>query len=144
MKKTDLRPEHFPFTKEIEVRYRDQDTLNHVNNAVFNTYFEEARLDFAMQVPEFVQGVKENKSFVLVKTTIEYLGQITYPSHLIVGTGLKEKGNSSFTGVQAIFDKESGKIKAYAESKGIWFDLTRQRPARLPEIKDMDSWMMEL
>jgi acyl-CoA thioester hydrolase len=36
----------FKFSTHIEVRFRDLDALGHVNNAVYLTYFEIARLHY--------------------------------------------------------------------------------------------------
>ncbi len=144
MKRLKYDPSLFPHWKELEIRFRDLDPLNHVNNAVFNTYFEEARIAFANTVPEFVEGWESGKSFVLVKITINYTGQINFPMKIIIGTGLKEVKNSSILASQAIFDKESGKMLAFAESTGVWFDLKSQRPTRIPEIVDLENYLAQL
>ena len=144
MKRLKYDPSLFPHWKELEIRFRDLDPLNHVNNAVFNTYFEEARINFANTVPQFIEGVKDGKSFVLVKITINYTGQINFPMKIIIGTGLKEVKNSSILASQAIFDKESGKMLAFAESTGVWFDLKSQRPTRIPEIVDLENYLAQL
>ena len=39
-----------PFTHPIEVRFRDLDALGHVNNAVYLTYLESARIAYWMHV----------------------------------------------------------------------------------------------
>jgi acyl-CoA thioester hydrolase len=38
--------DEFGYTTDIEVRYRDLDTMGHVNNAVYATYLEQARMDY--------------------------------------------------------------------------------------------------
>lgn len=137
-------PELFPHWTEIDVRFRDLDPLNHVNNAVFNSYFEEARISFMSDTPGFKNQFEEGKSFVLAKTTIEYRSPVTYPGKLLIGTGISELGNSSITGVQAIYESRNKKLVATARSKGVWFDLDKQRPARLPEIENPKELMVDL
>lgn len=39
-----------PYTTEIDVRYRDLDTHGHVNNAVYATYVESARIGYIDEV----------------------------------------------------------------------------------------------
>ncbi len=36
----------YPVVLEITVRFRDLDAMGHVNNAVYLTYFEEARVEY--------------------------------------------------------------------------------------------------
>jgi acyl-CoA thioester hydrolase len=119
------------------------DPLNHANNAVFNTYFEEARINFVQNVPELANGFKEGKSFVLAKCTIEYLKPVRYPSTMLVGSGCLSIGNSSIEAVQAMFCKETKTLHAVATTKGVWFDLQTQRPTRVPEIADLEKFMVQ-
>ncbi|MEO1021818.1 MAG: thioesterase family protein [Bacteroidota bacterium] len=128
----------------ISVRFRDLDPLNHVNNAAFNTYFEEARIHFLADVADMANGFREGKSFVLVKATIEYLKQVTYPSELLVGMGISKLGNTSVEAVQALFHAENKELKAVAYTTGVWFDVQRQRPTRLPTIPDVEQYVIDL
>ncbi|MFN1834043.1 acyl-CoA thioesterase [Balneola sp. MJW-20] len=137
-------PEIFYHWCEIPVRFRDLDPLNHVNNALFNTYLEEARLQFLNELGVLKEAFEEGKSFVLVKCTVEYLKQITFPSTLLIGTGIGEIGNSSIQAVQGIFNKDSKELLSVGYSKGVWFDLNTQRPTRLPEFKDLDKLMVDM
>jgi acyl-CoA thioester hydrolase len=141
-----FRPEYNPDTfyhwTEIPVRFRDLDSLNHVNNALFNTYLEEARLQFLGEVGQMQNEFTEGKTFVLVKITIEYLKQITFPSTLLVGTAVSEAGNSSIETVQGIYDKKSKDLMSVATSTGVWYDINKKRPTRLPEIKNLDEMIV--
>ena len=41
-----LQLENFYFQHKMNTRFRDLDAFNHINNAVFLTYFENARRTF--------------------------------------------------------------------------------------------------
>lgn len=88
---------------------------------------------------EFTEG----KTFVLVKCTIEYLKQIKFPATVLVGTGIGEVGNSSITALQGIYDKEAKALMAVAESTGVWFDMKKQRPTRLPDIANLSDMIID-
>lgn len=143
-----FRPEYdrdiFYHWSEIPVRFRDLDPLNHVNNALFNTYLEEARLRFLNDLGVLKEAFDDGKTFVLVKCTIEYLRQITFPSTLLIGSGVGEIGNSSIEAVQAIYDKETKKLLSVGYSKGVWFDMNTQRPTRLPEFDNLSELKVDL
>lgn len=136
-------PDLFYHWHKIPVRFRDIDPLNHANNAVFNTYFEEARIHFVASVPILAQGFQQGKSFVLVKSTIEYLKPITYPSELLVGTSGLDLGNTSIEAIQAIYHAETKALHSVAITKGVWFDLERNRPAPLPHIENIEEMMFK-
>ena len=46
MKLDKLKREDFYFFKSIESRWSDMDALRHINNAVYLSYFESARVEF--------------------------------------------------------------------------------------------------
>lgn len=127
---------------EMPVRFRDLDPLNHVNNALFNTYFEEARIHFLEEVAKMSGAFEKGMTFVLVKSVIEYIGQITYPGNILIGTGIKKIGNTSITALQAIYGSETKQLLSIAETTGVWFDLARQRPTKLPDIMNLEKLMV--
>jgi len=134
----------FPFWTELQIRYRDLDTLNHVNNALFSTYFEEARIRFIQHIPEFLNSMKKSNSFVLVNLEINFVEPVTYPSTLLAGSGVSEFGNSSVTGFQAIYDLESKSLKAVAKSTGVWYNTIEKRPVRLPELPEKENYLVQI
>jgi acyl-CoA thioester hydrolase len=133
----------FSHWTEIKVRFRDLDPLNHVNNAVFNTYFEEARIDFIQAIPEFDRSMQEGFSFVLVHLELDYIQPVVLGETLLVGSSVEEYGNSSINGIQAIYDEKNHTLKAVAKTTGVWYNLRKQRPARLPELPDKNQYLFK-
>lgn len=130
----EYNPDLFPHWKEIQVRYRDLDTLHHVNNAIFNTYFEEARIHFLHSFERLGTELGLKKSFVLVHFEIDYIAQVRYPSDLVIGSRLEKKENTSVHTFQAAYDKQGKELKAISKSVLVWYDVEKKRPARLPEL----------
>ncbi len=143
MQKPEYNPDLFFHWTEINVRFRDLDPLNHVNNAVFNTYFEEARVRFIEKIPEFRESVASGFSFVLVHLEIDYIKPILLDETVLVGSAIESFGNSSIRGFQAIYSKESHELKAVADTTGVWFSLERNRPAKLPELNQREQYLFK-
>lgn len=143
MLKPSYNPGHFAHWTEIKIRFRDLDALNHVNNAVFNTYFEEARIDFIQHIPEFKQSMGTGKSFVLVHLELDYIKPIFFNEIIQIGSAVEEYGNSNIKGFQAIYSKHNTELKAVAKTTGVWFDLKSNRPTRLPEISNRSSYLYQ-
>lgn len=141
MDKPNYSPEQFPHWTELDVRFRDLDPLNHVNNSVFNTYFEEARIGFIRDIPEFNESMKPGFSFVLVHVELAYLQPVFHPETILIGSSVKEYGNTSICAFQAIYSKKDKTLKAVAETTGVWYDMNRQRPARLPNIPQQEKYL---
>lgn len=141
MLKPDYNPDNFFHWTEIKVRFRDLDPLNHVNNSVFNTYLEEARIDFIREIPEFNKSMSDGKSFVLAHIELSYLKPINFGENILIGTSVKELGNSSISGFQAIYSALNHELKAVAETTGVWFDLKTNRPTRIPLIENKERYL---
>lgn len=134
-------PDDFYHHCSIDVRFRDLDPLNHVNNAVFNTYFEEARIRFIQTVPELNYSMGEGFSFVLAHLDLKYVKPVLYRESIRIGSSLKKIGNSSIIGIQAIFSAED-ELKAISETTGVWYNTTTKRPSRLPDINNPEQYLL--
>ena len=143
MIKPEYNPESFFHWTELRIRFRDLDALNHVNNAVFNTYFEEARVEFIEDIPEFKSSVQSGFSFVLVHLELDYIKPILFKDTILIGSAVEEFGNSSIQGFQAIYSKNNKELKAVAKTTGVWFDLKKNRPARLPELANRENYLFK-
>lgn len=141
-----IRPEYdksfFPHWSTLPIRFRDLDPLNHVNNAIFSTYYEEARIEFIQDVNKLADQLKNGYSFVLANIEIEFIRPVEYPNNILIGTGIRSLGNSSITSFQAIYTGDEKKLASVAEAHGVWFDLSKQRPTKIPDIPDTEKYML--
>lgn len=142
MIKPKYQKSNFPHWTTITIRFRDLDPLNHVNNAIFSTYYEEARIDFIRQVPELTNQLQKGFSFVLANLEVSFVRPVEYPADILIGSGIKSLGNSSITSFQAIYTADEKKLASVAEAHGVWFDLEKQRPARIPEVSNSDKYLL--
>ena len=92
----------FYFQHKIETRFRDLDAFNHINNAVFLTYFENARKTFFKRWDVNLQ----EKSLIVASIKIDYLQQLKHPSELIVGQKISRIGSKSFDILSVLFHNE--------------------------------------
>tara|TARA_B100001250_G_scaffold411583_1_gene440592 strand:+ start:647 stop:1057 length:411 start_codon:yes stop_codon:yes gene_type:complete len=93
----------FYFQYDIQTRFRDLDAFNHINNAVFLTYFEDARKSFF----ERWSINLEERSLIVASIKIDYLKQLKHPSNLIVGQKISRLGTKSFDILSSLFCGES-------------------------------------
>ena len=89
----------FIFTHNVSTRFRDVDAFNHINNAVFLTYFEDARKSFFDRWSINL----EERSLIVASIKIDYLKQLKHPSNLIVGQKISRLGTKSFDILSILF-----------------------------------------
>jgi acyl-CoA thioester hydrolase len=118
------RPEDFPHRTVQTVRFSDLDRHDHVNNAVFATFFEAGRVvilyneEYGLTTP--------GASFVLAHLSIDFLGEIRWPGEVEIGTAIAAVGNSSLKVRQALF--VNGACVATAENTLVRVDEETHRP----------------
>ncbi|WP_135824327.1 acyl-CoA thioesterase [Halorussus ruber] len=82
----------YSFTTDVDVRYRDLDTMGHVNNAVYASYFEQARVAYFEEVLDV--PLREIES-VLATLEIDFRRPVEIDHDVTVGVRVPELGNSS-------------------------------------------------
>lgn len=101
------------YEKRVEIRWRDQDALGHVNNAVYATYFEEARDEW---VAALLQGVSSLTEFALAHVSIDFRHELTQDDgDVIARCRIVRVGNASIRTREELV-KRDGTISAQAEA----------------------------
>ena len=92
-----MKSDSFTYYHPIIVRYADLDPQSHVNNAVYMTYLESARLGYYEAAGIWHPGSGTLTGMVVVKAEIEYLEPIFMGQSIQVGVRLDALGTSSLT-----------------------------------------------
>lgn len=123
--------EPFRFDVELAVRYRDLDSMQHVNNAVYASYLEQARVQYVDRVLDVPSDELE---MALASIEIEFHRQVTAEDgHVRVACGTVELGNSSLTLAYRVYPAGDDEPAATGETVQVFLDGDAPRP--LP-----DAW----
>ncbi|MDA8194158.1 MAG: thioesterase family protein [Thermaerobacter sp.] len=115
------------YETRIRVRYGETDLAGHVNNAVYLTYLEQARLDFVRDALD-VAGVP----FIVASARLDYVRQAFYRDSLLIQSGVSRLGHSSFDIDHQIVHETSGELVVRARAVLVHFNYQAQRPEPLP------------
>jgi acyl-CoA thioester hydrolase len=125
--------EGYPFSCPVEIRYRDIDAMNHVNNAVYVTYLEVVRTRLWREFLAF-SGTAREYPFIVARIAVDYRSPIDINDRVEVGVGVSRIGRSSFA--LAYRFEANGALAAEAESVQVLYDHAERRPRRLdPETR---------
>ena len=124
----------FPFHYELQTRWKDMDAFGHVNNAVFLSYIEDARITFFKRWNLY----DEKRSIIMASAKIDYLRQIDHSSHLIVGERISRIGRKSFDIESAVFIKDEADAVATSMVTCVCYDCKQNEsvPVYSEIIKD--------
>jgi acyl-CoA thioester hydrolase len=115
----------------IDVRWGDMDAYGHVNNAVYATYVEEARLRWFAALPG--PWRTDRSAPVIAAQTINYRRQLEWPAALQVTLTAERVGNSSITiAFKIAAEIDAATIYADGSSVLVWIDPVSGRSIPLP------------
>jgi acyl-CoA thioester hydrolase len=129
------RPEDFPHRVSDTIRYGDLDRQNHVNNAVFSTFYETGRV-FVIRNPELGLCIPDTE-WVLVRAAIDFHGEMRWPGTVEIGTGIARIGRTSLTFDQGLF--VDGICKSSGQTTCVLVSATTRKP--LPFSKELSARM---
>src|SRR2546426_2856107 len=118
------------FELEITPRFRDIDSLGHVNNAVYLTYMEGARTKYYMKTAN--RKRLEELDFIFASAKIDYRSPILWGEVVVVRVWPTRIGNASFTLAYEMRVKGDGRLVAEAESVQVAYDYAAKKSTPIP------------
>jgi acyl-CoA thioester hydrolase len=108
--------------RHVDVRWRDVDALNHVNNAVFLTFLEEGRDAF------FAQVLGSDPVYVVVRIELDLRAEVRYADRRVtVRIEVERLGTTSLTTRETILTA-SGEVAAQARVVCVRWDAGLRKP----------------
>lgn len=115
----------------LTVRFSDCDLMGHVNNAVYLTYAEEARIHFFKQKLPTDWDWIEN-GIIIKKHEIIYVSEILFGEKVEIETEIISTNNKSFNILHTIYSDDT--IKTKIESILVYFDYKQKKTKALDKI----------
>lgn len=119
----------FPLKTYDKIRYSDTDRQGHVNNAVFNSFFETGRTELFFNPDRPLYS--PHCQFVIADLQVSFLKEINWPGKVDIGTAITKIGNSSIAISQCLF-QNNVKV-ASAQSIIVHMNETTRRSQPLSE-----------
>jgi len=109
------------------MRWSDMDAFGHVNNAMYFTYFEQARVDWLVSI-----GVAHE--LVLANISCTFLQPMKYPAELEVCLYAGPPGRSSLNTYYEVRDRpHTGQLCALGHGTIVWYDSVAGRSCPIPD-----------
>lgn len=125
--------EKFRYWYPMAVRYADLDPQGHVNNAVYLSYIEQARIGYIQHL-----GLWDGKSYldvgiILAEARVTYRSPILLSQPINVGVHVSRIGNKSFDMEYLIMREDKTQILAQASTTLVTYDYHKQQTVSVPE-----------
>lgn len=119
--------EGFPFVYRERVRFRDLDGMGHVNNAVFLTYMESARIAY---LEELGSGPNPQQGLILARVEVDFRSPVALGEEIEVGVRTARIGTKSFELEYEV--RAGGRLAAKGKSVLVGYDYERGASVEIP------------
>ena len=120
----------YPFVHRETVRFRDVDGWGHVNNAVYLTFCEQARMAFLDHLG-VLTGI-EDATMILARVELDFRSQLSANEEVAIGVRATGFGTKSFRLDHRL--EAGGRLVAEASTVLVAYDYGRSESIELPEI----------
>ena len=132
--KFDFEPQKFRVKTNLKVRYSDLDTMNHVNNAKYLSYLEEARIDYFRQLTDYPQN-RSRFDYVVARVDISYLAPLELGDSVIIHSRVAKIGKKSLEihhAIEGVREDEKF-LAATAVTYLVSYDSEKKSSVPIPE-----------
>jgi len=133
------RLEDFPYRLTDNVRFADLDPNQHVNNAVYATYFETGRV--TLMKDRGYGLMPPGVGWIMVRLDMHFRAELRWPGTIEMGLGVSKFGRTSVTFDQVVFSE--GICVASAQSVSVLIDEATRKPTSLTSeiVKQFQPWL---
>ena len=119
----------FRYRLDIRVVFRDVDYYRHVNNAVYVTYMETARIDYCTVA--FGKPLGSAQNVIMASQRFDYEKQAQYDERLVMGVRTSRIGTKSLDFTYELF--RAGDRIGHGLSTLVAFDYEANRSIAVPD-----------
>ena len=126
----------FKHKTALEIRFADIDAFGHVNNALFLTYFEQARVSYFDEVLGWDYDWSK-EGVIVARSEVDYILPVHFRDSITLYTGCSRIGNKSFDiSYQALRTDNQGNEILVADGVTVMvaFDYVQRKSIEVPAL----------
>jgi acyl-CoA thioester hydrolase len=127
----------FPFVHREVARFRDLDPMGHVNNAVYLTWIETARIEFMRRLGAFDRPGTHEMTMILARAEVDFRSAVSFGEEITVGVRVGRLGTKSFDLEHEL--RTGDRVVAEARTVLVAFDYETNSSKEIP-----DEWRRRL
>lgn len=126
-------PPKFEFIYRDQVRYSDCDMHQHMNHAVYFSFFEQARVVYCEQLGFKATADYHSIPFIIAAAHCEYKAPALLNDHLVIHLGTTHIGTKSFRIDYEMRQAETKALIATAYTVQVMFDYKKMKSILVPK-----------
>ncbi len=124
-----------PRTYKVNIRFSDLDLFGHVNNAVYLTYYEEARVAYFDEVVGYDYDWSK-EGVILARMEVDFMIPILFHDEVYIRTSCCRLGTKSFDLAYEMYKMKDGKeiMLSSATSVIVMYDYSQKQSISLSDV----------
>jgi acyl-CoA thioester hydrolase len=123
----------FKFSVLVPVRFSDMDSLGHANNAVYLSYFEEARVHYFRELFDLRTNDSTKLGFIVLEIRCTYKTPAYHGETLKVFSKISWMKNKSMEMQYLAVGANDGRLVAEGSSILVGYDYSKRESIEIPE-----------
>ena len=122
----------YRYRSPVEMRWNDLDEVGHVNNAIYLTYFEQARVFY---FHESCQWNWKDDGVIVASNLVNYISPLFFPSPAYIYVRTTRLGTKSFDVEYQLVNEYPDRKELIVTGKTVlvMFDYKTQKPFPIPD-----------
>ena len=116
-----------------ELIWADMDAYQHINNAVYFTYFEIARMAYFEKIGVSQYKEQHNIGPILASTKADFKAPLKYPDTINIAAKITNLASKKLSMQYSIHSQTLNNIVAQGEALIVYFDYTNGKSCEIPE-----------
>ena len=112
----------FKHTIPVQLRFNDADSLGHINNSVYMSFYDLGKTEYFKDVRGAVIAPKDI-DIVVAHVEVDFIAPVFLTDEIAVQTAVSEIGNKSFELVQRIVCRNTDAVKCVCRTVMVGFDF---------------------
>ena len=115
----------------VQIRFNDVDIVGHVNNAVYQEYFDRGRVEYFKSV--FKRSIDWKKvGFVIASIQVDFFNPVFMDDTISIATKVESTGEKSLNMVQLVLKEGEDEPVAMARTVMVGFDYAKRESMKIP------------
>ena len=111
----------FKLTLPIQLRFNDVDSLGHVNNTIYFSFYDLGKTTYFDELKKTYPYLSDIGA-VIVNAQADFLAPVFMDEQIAVQTSVTELGNKSFKMLQQVINTETNEVKCVCRTIMVGFD----------------------
>jgi acyl-CoA thioester hydrolase len=120
----------YSFVHAETARFRDLDPMAHVNNAVYLTWIENARIEFLRALGAFDEVDTSGMTMILARAEVDFRSPVTFGEQVELGVRVSRFGTKSFDLEYEV--RVGERLVAEAKTVLVAYDYATSSPKEIP------------